>query len=209
MNPILELIRHPAASRWGEVLLHFLWQGTAVAAPPGGRPGPVAPGHRRDPLPTRLRGDGTDGRPARGHLAGPRRLRWASLGRQFGRLRPHGCNAVGRGARNGGWSFRSAVARDGNVGVVSRGSRVWGAPDWRLVAGSAPHRTECCPLGRAVGRPAAGTGAAPRTIPPGAAAGIRRHQCPVGARLASAGDPRARGNGDESESWRSGCDHGP
>lgn len=32
MNPILELARHPAASRWGEVLLHFLWQGTAVAA---------------------------------------------------------------------------------------------------------------------------------------------------------------------------------
>lgn len=32
MNPILELVRHPAASRWGEVLLHFLWQGTAVAA---------------------------------------------------------------------------------------------------------------------------------------------------------------------------------
>ena len=32
MNLILELVRHPAASRWGEVLLHFLWQGTAVAA---------------------------------------------------------------------------------------------------------------------------------------------------------------------------------
>lgn len=32
MNLILELVRHPAASRWGEVLLHFLWQGTVVAA---------------------------------------------------------------------------------------------------------------------------------------------------------------------------------
>jgi Zn-dependent protease with chaperone function len=32
MNLILELVRHPPASRWGEVLLHFLWQGTAVAA---------------------------------------------------------------------------------------------------------------------------------------------------------------------------------
>jgi len=32
MNLILDLVRHPAASRWGEVLLHFLWQGTAVAA---------------------------------------------------------------------------------------------------------------------------------------------------------------------------------
>ncbi len=32
MNLILELVRNPAASLLGEVLLHFLWQGTAVAA---------------------------------------------------------------------------------------------------------------------------------------------------------------------------------
>ena len=32
MNLILELVRKPAAILWAEVLLHFLWQGTAVAA---------------------------------------------------------------------------------------------------------------------------------------------------------------------------------
>jgi len=32
MNPFLDLLSMPAASRLGATLLHFLWQGAAVAA---------------------------------------------------------------------------------------------------------------------------------------------------------------------------------